>query len=240
MAENNEKIEQFELPRPDWYDNEGRIYKDRLIENFNAIESKLIELSELNDSSKSIPDISDVTFDDVTLDDDDDKIVNLDSLVRILDLECYPESLVFNNDKECDITYYKKVGEHYQLQRQYNEEIENISSSNKYIYLDCQSGKVIADSSAVSPEHHHLIGVYDNGRILGINTKGYININLLPTLANMRSETFNYTFSASTRDDTTNGKGIVRNNRVIGSGDTNTKTGSSNPVTFRDLGRRLN
>ena len=34
-------VEELVLPRPDWYDTEGRIYKDALIENFNAIEDKL-------------------------------------------------------------------------------------------------------------------------------------------------------------------------------------------------------
>lgn len=33
-----DKINYFELPNKDWFDSQGRIYKDALIENFNAIE----------------------------------------------------------------------------------------------------------------------------------------------------------------------------------------------------------
>ena len=50
-------IEPLTLPRPDWYDQVsvdettgeiiGRIYKDALIENFNAIEEKLNYLGTL-------------------------------------------------------------------------------------------------------------------------------------------------------------------------------------------------
>ena len=42
---NNNKLELFELPRKDWFDEDGRIYKDALIDNLNAIEEKLNEIA---------------------------------------------------------------------------------------------------------------------------------------------------------------------------------------------------
>ena len=53
-------VEELVLPRPDWYDAEGRIYKDALIENFNAIEDKLLELTRLDAFSVQPPDLSSV------------------------------------------------------------------------------------------------------------------------------------------------------------------------------------
>ena len=66
MANEQQQITNFELPRPDWHDSKGRIYKDALIENFNAIEAKLTDIAELSAVSTNIPDISGVTFEDVT------------------------------------------------------------------------------------------------------------------------------------------------------------------------------
>ena len=54
-------IDEFELPRLDWHDAEGSIYKDALIENFNTIEAKLIELSGLTPLDIILPDISNMT-----------------------------------------------------------------------------------------------------------------------------------------------------------------------------------
>ena len=80
------KISRFTLPRKDWYDNQGidsdtgeiigRIYKDVLIENFNAIEQKLIEISKLDAFDINLPDLSKIVYPDVTLDSEDDCIVN--------------------------------------------------------------------------------------------------------------------------------------------------------------------
>ena len=77
MANEQQQITNFELPRPDWHDDKGRIYKDALIENFNAIEAKLTDIAELSAVSTDIPDISGVTFEDVTLGSDDEMVVNL-------------------------------------------------------------------------------------------------------------------------------------------------------------------
>ena len=66
------KLSRFSLPRKDWYDNQGtdpdtgeiigRIYKDVLIENFNAIEQKLIEISKLDAFDVNLPDFSKIVY----------------------------------------------------------------------------------------------------------------------------------------------------------------------------------
>lgn len=238
MADLNEQLEEFKLPRTDWYDNEGRIYKDRLIENFNAIEQRLIQLSELDNPIISLPDISQVHFPNVTLSDDDNKIVNLGSLIDIMNLTGYPVELKFNNGNECEsLILYNDAKEFVSIA---NKTLD-VSNTNKYIYVKYEKGyeDIFASSSSSTPSNCKLVAVYEDGKIYGINTKSFININILQPLANMKTETYNYTFTSGTRDNTDVNKGIVKNSRVVGAGDTNTETGGSNPVTFRDVGRKV-
>lgn len=231
-----EYLEEFELPVPLWYDSQGRIYKDRLIENFNAIEQRLIYISELDSAVESVPDISKVVYPDVTIMDDDNKIINLKSFLDIMHLYNYPIELVFSGDNSCSkIAYFKNDCSYMVL-----KDIKfNSSNTNKYIYLDYNNDRVFATSESTTPEGCTFIGMYDNGRIMGINTNDYININLLYYLPNMKNSQHPYTFSAGTRDSYDVARGIVVNNRSIGAADTNKKTGGSNPVIFRDTGRRL-
>lgn len=84
-----ERIERFKLPRDDWYDEAGRIYKDVIIENLNACESKLLEMAKLEPVGVTPPDISSVVYPDVTLSSDEDCIVNLRSLANILNFKNY-------------------------------------------------------------------------------------------------------------------------------------------------------
>ena len=94
------KIDRFTLPRLDWYDNQGidtdtgeiigRIYKDVLIENFNAIEAKLIEMTKLDAFDVNLPDLSTIVYPDVTLNSEEDSIVNLLSLMNIMNFRKYP------------------------------------------------------------------------------------------------------------------------------------------------------
>ena len=102
------EVTPFELPRPDWYDSDGRIYKDALIENFNAIEARLKQLSALGQQvigqGGEIIDTSDIHLDDVTLEDLPNKILNLRSFLTIMDLFNYPIELSFNGKKVVDIS----------------------------------------------------------------------------------------------------------------------------------------
>lgn len=238
-----EKIDRFELPRPDWFDSDGRIYKDRLIENFNALEERLIYMSKLDSLVEDLPDISGVEFPYVTLNDSDDSIVTLKSLIDIMQLKGYPIELKFGGDNTIETLNYYDDDYKYVVLVQPDEsgiktpiKLSGISDTNKYVMFNYETGKVFA-SSTISGGR--LIAVYDNGRLLGNNTDMYADINALYYLARMKNDKYSYTFTAGTRDNTSVGAGIVRNGRVVGAGDTNTKTSGSNSVIFRDTGRTL-
>jgi len=223
----------FELPVPDWHDEQGRIYKDRLIQNFNAIEQRLIELSEVDSTVDSTPDISKVVYPDVTLNSSDEKIVNLKSLINIMNLKNYPIECEFTGDNLCKrLAYYDEIN----IYRVIINQSISPSNTNKYILLDYGRGKIEC-SPTLNKTGTVLIGMFNNGKIFHVNGDDYININLLYYLPNMNNTQHKYTFDAGTRDNYDCTHGINVNGRTIGAADTNTKTGGSNSVIFRDTGR---
>lgn len=221
----------FELPRKDWYDAEGRIYKDALIENFNAIEDKLRELARLGESIISggggTIDTSDVRLDDVTLNSFDTKVINLRSFLTIMNLFNYPMELSFNGKKVVKCAYWNKDFEYIVL----SNRSTNCNNTNKYIYLNYVQKTITSEQTATTPEDSILIGVYSDGQIRGVGSFEYININLLYYLARMSGERiYNYP------SETGNSGVFIVNGRTIGDASSWHERGWVNPK-FRDVGR---
>ncbi|MCM1324140.1 MAG: hypothetical protein NC218_08255 [Acetobacter sp.] len=179
-------MEEFKLPRLDWYDEDGRIYKDALIENFNAIEAAFQELQDLG--AIDIQDINweNVHLEDVTLEDEDNKIVNLRSLVKILHLDnlCFNESFT---GKKCNIIEYYK--DHTK------KKIENVTlnlAEGDFIFLSIVNDrldvvkpanvatKISGESTAI------LVGQFINGQVQTKGNNYYINYNVLQPLSRMK------------------------------------------------------
>lgn len=225
--------ENFELPRKDWYDEEGRIYKDALIENFNAIEQEFIRLANVDKGIGDIPSPEDVEYLDSTLDSDERTILNLRSFLRIMNLTNYPVDCKFDGKKLVRLAYWNSNG-------QYKEIINrNIScnASSSYIYLNYLTNTVSSSSSAITPSDCKLIGRYVDGKIIGLYSEQNTNINILYYLAKMREQLYPVHYSRWTRDERDTYTGIVKDGRTVGAGDTNKYTGPSNDVVFRDVGR---
>ena len=243
MADDEQQqVVNFELPRLDWYDEKGRIYKDALIENFNAIEAKLTEIAELSAVSTEIPDISGVTFDDVTLGSDDEMVVNLNSFLKLFPIVGYPVECQFTGTTAKRVCYWKEDGTYKILS---NKKISSASSSSKWIILDYANDAITSSSNSVTNGTKKLIGCYCEGEIKHINSDQYCNINYLQYLSRMNWETRDEYFSAGTRERHGIGypAGTPVNNyagtRIVGTGDTNKKTpgGWAYTATFRDVGR---
>lgn len=221
----------FELPRQDWYDEQGRIYKDALIENFNAIESKLRELAELGesiiDSGGGSIDTSDVQLDDVTLNSSDTKIINLRSFLTIMNLFNYPMELSFNGKKVVRCAYWNEDFEYIVL----SNKNTNCNDTDKYIYLNYVQKTITSRQTVATPENCILIGVYSDGQIRGVGSFEYININLLYYLARMSGEKI-YNYPSETGDSGS----FVINGRTIGDASSWHDRGWVNPK-FRDIGR---
>lgn len=178
-----DKIQKFELPRLDWYDQIstdeqtkeiiGRIYKDALIENFNAIEDKCLELQGLNVLDISIPEPTGFVYDDSDLEtSEDNQVVNLRSLIKILDLEGYPLELSFNGTVCSTCKFYKLI----ESTDPDKEDIKIISIKNvdtkatatsKYIYIDVQNETILSStSSSLASSRYKFAGMFVNNRII--------------------------------------------------------------------------
>ena len=158
-------ISNFTLPRTDWYDNKGRINKTALIENFNAIEAKLIELSSM-DRFEAVPiQFDSLELDDVTLNSDNNLVVNLKSLVDILDFKYYPFNITFSGKKLMNLNYY-------------NDDYELVTVTNKTftanegdkIYFDFNTGSV---RNSIGTDGY-LLGVYTQGQVFALESNNYI------------------------------------------------------------------
>lgn len=195
-------IERFELPRKDWYDEEGRIYKDVLIENFNAIEEKLISISQLDVFITDLPDFADMSYPDVTLDDDDNKVVNLKSFLEITGIVNYPIELVFDGKTCKKISWW---GDDYKYHT-VEDDPTAASTSSPYIYFKpnpTDGNYVYATSSSTTPSDAYFIGFYDGSRVVTANTAIPLDLNLLEGLSQM--ETTAKTAATSTMDTSDNG-----------------------------------
>lgn len=229
-------VEELVLPRPDWYDAEGRIYKDALIENFNAIEDKLLELTRLDAFSVQPPDLSSVEYPDVTdlATADDRSILNLKSFLELTGLMGYPLECEFSGTVAKKISFYASDYTYTTIK---NFET-NANATNCYVYLDYVNKVVTVSNSTTTPTNACLIGVYESGIVKCVNDKDSISINPLYYLARMSKETHFVRTDRWTRDKYSCYDGFGSNGRVWGAADTNKKTKSDpNNINFLDVGR---
>lgn len=184
-----DSIQKFKLPRLDWYDQEGtdestgeiigRIYKDALIENFNAIEEKSLELQRLDVLNISIPEPEGFIYNDSNLEDsNDNQVINLKSFVEILDLNGYPLKLSFDNNVCTECVYYKNVFTAAEEEVPKLVTLKNIntgaSNSNPYIFLDIENDTLISSNNSTADSISRLfIGMYTNNKVIHMRSPLY-------------------------------------------------------------------
>lgn len=222
----------FDIPRKDWHDELGRINKDALIENFNAIEEKLVELSELSAFTTEVPDISGVVFEDVTLESDDNKIINLRSFLNLVPIIGFPLVLSFEGKKLKKCSYWSP---NYVYETISNETL-NVSNTNKYVYLNYVNKEIICSSSETTPSDCKLIGVYENSKVISVHNDQYVNINGLFYLPNMQED-----YIDQGRGGNSQAVSVDNNakTRTVGGMFTQKEGGSIRKFRFRDIGRKL-
>ena len=177
-------IELFSLPREDWYDEEGRIYKDAIIENLNAIEAKLNQLNQLDAFSAEMPDISTLSLEDVTLASDNNKIVNLKSFLSIFGLTNYPMELEFSGKKVKKFSYWNSSYQYITLKNKST----SLTKTNKYLFYTFSTSSFSVDSTVSGLSSNKiLLGVYLNGRVINLTTPYSAKLNMLYLLSNMKT-----------------------------------------------------
>lgn len=200
-------VQRFELPRDDWYDSEGRLYKDVIIENLNAIESKLLELQGLDPIEVDLPDFETLVYPDVTLASDSNCIINLRSFLNIMNLINYPLECQTSGKTVKRLVYWNS---NYRQVVINNLTISDAGEDKPFIVLDADNESVSASASFTPSSNNILIGKYINGRIISIFEKFPMNVNLLQMLSSMVISTKQDTNTHTTREV------YVKPNRVAG------------------------
>lgn len=165
-------LEHFNLPRQDWYDVvstdektgeiRGRIYKDRLIENFNAIETKLNEITKLQPYNTKYPDISKFIYSDVTLSSDTNKVVNLKSFIDILGLKNTPLVVQFGDKRLVRLTYYDS---NYKLKNISNIDLSTISNTKPFVIGDIENQTITVSGDITEISGKVILGKWNGTTI---------------------------------------------------------------------------
>lgn len=171
-----------------WYDpNTGRVYKDVLIKNFNAIEEEINKILAVDINDITIPDIGEVEYPDVSLSDEDadSQILNLRSYLNIVQIINYP--LVVKTDGNTLITQVEYWGDDltYHILKNTDEVIPN--SSYPYIYLDYGNGAIIRSSSYTTPSDCILIGIFRDGKLYTRDSKYSMKVDTLSLICKQDS-----------------------------------------------------
>lgn len=188
-------IDKFKLPREDWYDTVriepdsgeivGRIYKDALIENFNAIEAQLNELAALKGYNVEIPDLSNFDFEDTTLESDENRIVNVQSFLKIMGIQGFPIECTFTGTTCKRLLYFDNLNKPKVLT---DIKVTGLDeTTNKYVLLDFVKNELKA-SPTIGTENTTFVGMYNKGEVYCLNHRDLANINVLSILSNMSED----------------------------------------------------
>lgn len=219
------QMERFELPRDDWYDEDGRIYKDVIIENLNACEAKLLEIQALDAFEIQPPDISSTIYPDVTLSSDEKAIINLRSFCQIMGLANYPLEIDLSARRVNRVTYFDSS---YNFNSIVNSDIEGLSDSNTLVYIDTTTNTPKATNSTVTALGGIFIGMYKDGIIYSIHSEGRMNLNLMYLLGNIGRRT-------GRKEVGKDSSAVMDGNRMVGYGDGESYMGTKS-FNFTDYG----
>ena len=225
---NGKEIELFELPRPDWYDAEGRINKTALIANFNAIEAKCNELSEVDAIGLISPDWNSISIPDTTLESEETSILNIKSFVDIMGLKNFPIEVSTNGKTIKRLTYFD---DDYHIVNINNFKLEGLGEDDKnWIFLNLETKSIEISGSSDLAENKVLVGVYHDGIIYHLGGINICDINILEPLSKMtrRVQEFSRPYSANLQNATSGGRLYGSLNKQDHSTGTN--------VTFQDQG----
>ena len=179
-------LENFDIPRKDWYDSEGRIYKDALIENFNAIEEELNSLQELTPFVVSEIDWQTVEIPDVTLDSEDTSLINLKSLIDILGLDTFPAICDVSGVTITHLMWY------YDGKRNNIRDRKLTISDGQFVWFKPSTGDItvvsasVAKSNITSNVEGYLLGYCNNGQLYTIYSPLLIDYDVLIPLSKMQ------------------------------------------------------
>lgn len=185
--DNNDIIQPMNQIPEDWHDEEGRVFKNKLIDGFNTIEAKINEIAALNVDNFTIPDISTTVYPDISLSDTgkDNCVLNLRSFLNIVELIGFP--LNIETDGNIKITRVEYWGPDYKYHVLRNTDEVVPDSTDKFIYLDYENNEIIKSDSSTTPALCSLIGCLVNNKLYTMNSRFECLIDMLSILCNDNS-----------------------------------------------------
>ena len=228
------EVQHFQLPRDDWYDSDGRIYKDVIIENLNAIESKLLELQGLDPIEVNLPDFETISYPDVDLTSEDNCIVNLKSFIQIMGIVNYPLELITAGKTIKKLTYWSDEYKPVEIK---NITLDDLDDSKPFVVLDTTDKTISALASFTPDDDTVFLGKFINGSIVSAHDKAPFNVNLLQMIADMSNFRSPITFGGGRSNGAGNRYFGERPTRQIGSIRSAAKTPPVRAV-FEDKGAK--
>lgn len=222
-------IDIFTLPYYNWYDDLGRIYKDRLIANFNAIERKINELASIDISSITLPDLDNTTYPTVDLDDVgvDDNILSFGNFIQLCDIVNYP--LVVDTDGNNTVKRVEYWGDDFVYHTVTNSTVY-ATEDYPYIYLDINDQKIKRSDSTTFLEGYSnvLLAVLVNNKLVTNSSPIPGNINFQKVMSDQAKKYIESKGSSYNTSGAKNYRYIYNSQNVIASAG---ETGSSVPYT---------
>lgn len=184
---NNDIIQPMNQIPENWHDEEGRVFKNKLIDGFNTIEAKINEIAALDIDNFTIPDISTTVYPNVSLSDagKDNYVLNLRSFLNIVELIGFP--LNIETDGNIKITRVEYWGPDYKYHVLRNTDEVVPDSTDKFIYLNYENNEIIKSDSSTTPALCSLIGCLVNNKLYTMNSRFECPIDMLSVLCNENS-----------------------------------------------------
>lgn len=227
-------LEKFDIPRKDWHDKEGRIYKDALIENFNAIETKLIELQNVSPLVVSEVDWNTIDIPDVTLDSEDTSLINLKSLINILGLDKYPAVCEVSG-----LTITKLVWYYNNARKTLQNKKLDMQDGN-FAWFKPSTGDIsilavdAVQNNITNGVEGYVLGVCTNGEFTSMYNKVIIDYDMLVPLSKMNVKPIVFTNGLHKNSQYV---GRLRDNkRYLGMTIINKRAGTMYELTMPDIG----
>lgn len=180
-------IPHFNVDNIQWHDDQGHIFKDKLIEVFDAIEDRINFVSSYKFGDTEKIDISSVVYPDVSsvdIEEGNNKIINFKSFANIMDLVNFPLEII--TDGNVKVLSVKYINSDYDLIEVKPENGITATTEYPYIFLDTETNEIVR-LDYFDGDIPLLAYLKDNVLYTG-NSKIPGNINFLKILAHQPKE----------------------------------------------------
>jgi len=223
-------IPHFDVSNIQWHDDQGHIFKDKLIEVFNAIEEKINFISSYQFGDTEKIDISSVVYPDVEeqdVIDGNDKIINFKSFVQLTNLPYFPLEVI--TDGNVKVISVKFIDSNYELVEAKPE--GGIIATTEYPFIHINDDGTLGRYSTFQ-EYKELVACLKDNTLITGGLKIPGNINFLKILAHQAKNSISNTVNLDDGKSQRYGEGFT-----LGGGIGSKNGYNKNHITYTDIFR---